>query len=110
MFLRMKAERPYRYDTVGQLIAAYNSRKAKGIHPYWSVNHGLTMSMYYVRRKNDKNKDRIRPNVIDTFLSLPISQTDPDGNVVEFQVDAFPTADEAHHCKLPLLPRSIFAT
>ncbi|KAK6825553.1 hypothetical protein PG987_013047 [Apiospora arundinis] len=39
-----------------------------GIKPYWCVNHGVTMSMYY---------------------------QDPDGNRIEFQVDSFDTADEA---------------
>ena len=43
--------------------------KANGIKPYWCVHHGLTISMYYA---------------------------DPDGNQMEFQVDAFDSADECN--------------
>jgi hypothetical protein len=42
--------------------------KEKGIKPYWAVHHGLTVALYYA---------------------------DPDGNQMEFQVDCFPTKDEA---------------
>ncbi|CAD6586963.1 MAG: hypothetical protein CYPHOPRED_003751 [Cyphobasidiales sp. Tagirdzhanova-0007] len=59
----------FSYDTLDHLFAAYKARKAIGVSPYWSVNHGMTTSMYY---------------------------TDPDGNIVEFQVDTFATAEEAH--------------
>ncbi len=41
---------------------------ARGIEPYWCVHHGLTVSMYYA---------------------------DPDGNQMEFQVDAFESMEEA---------------
>lgn len=47
---------------------AYRQRKARGIEPVWSVNHGPTTSMYY---------------------------KDPDGNKIEAQVDNFPTVEEA---------------
>ena len=37
-----------------------------GIHPYWRIHHGITVSLYY---------------------------RDPDGNRMEFQVDACSVAD-----------------
>ncbi|GAP88703.1 putative glyoxalase bleomycin resistance protein dioxygenase protein [Rosellinia necatrix] len=58
----------FTYGTLADLLAAYRQRKALGILPVWSVNHGPTTSLYY---------------------------QDPDGNRVETQVDNFDTADEA---------------
>ena len=51
----------YTYAGVGDLLATYERLKAAGIHPYWPVHHGTTLSLYYA---------------------------DPDGNRMEFQVDA----------------------
>ncbi|KAI1414132.1 Glyoxalase/Bleomycin resistance protein/Dihydroxybiphenyl dioxygenase [Hypoxylon sp. FL1857] len=58
----------FSYDSLNDLSTAYLQRKARGIIPVWSVNHGPTTSMYY---------------------------QDPDGNVIEMQVDNFETAEEA---------------
>jgi len=55
----------YSYGSLHDLFDNYALLKAKGILPYWCVHHGVTVSMYYA---------------------------DPDGNQMEFQVDAFPTA------------------
>jgi catechol-2,3-dioxygenase len=51
------------------LFDTYVECKASGILPYWCVHHGLTISMYFA---------------------------DPDGNQMEFQVDAFDTAGESN--------------
>lgn len=59
----------YTYSSLNDLFENYAELKAKGITPYWCVHHGITVSMYYA---------------------------DPDGNQMEFQVDAFDTADEAN--------------
>ncbi|KAI1137302.1 Glyoxalase/Bleomycin resistance protein/Dihydroxybiphenyl dioxygenase [Hypoxylon sp. FL0543] len=58
----------FSFETLNDLAAAYLQRKARGILPVWCVNHGPTTSMYY---------------------------QDPDGNVIETQVDNFETAEEA---------------
>ena len=55
----------YTYASLDDLFENYEQLKARGIKPYWCVHHGLTASMYYA---------------------------DPDGNQMEFQVDAFDTA------------------
>lgn len=59
----------YTYASLDDLFENYEQLKAKGIKPYWCVHHGLTVSMYYA---------------------------DPDGNQMEFQVDAFETAEESN--------------
>jgi catechol 2,3-dioxygenase-like lactoylglutathione lyase family enzyme len=51
----------YTYGSVGDLLDTYERLKAAGIKPYWSIHHGITLSNYY---------------------------RDPDGNRMEFQVDA----------------------
>lgn len=58
----------FSFETLDDLLLAYQQRKARGILPFWCVNHGPTTSMYY---------------------------QDPDGNQIETQVDNFSTAAEA---------------
>lgn len=57
----------YSYASTGDLLRTYKRLKSEGIKPTWSINHGLTLSLYY---------------------------TDPDGNEMEFQRDNFKTMDE----------------
>lgn len=59
----------FSFDTLADLLQAYKQRKALGILPKWSVNHGPTSSIYY---------------------------QDPDGNLIETQVDNFDTSDAAN--------------
>lgn len=59
----------FTYPDLGQLLATYQRLKASGIEPFWTINHGPTISIYY---------------------------RDPDGNKVELQVDVFKTAEEAN--------------
>lgn len=57
------------FDTLDDLCLTYRQRKEAGIEPTWCVNHGPTTSIYY---------------------------TDPDGNMIETQVDNFDTVEEAN--------------
>jgi catechol-2,3-dioxygenase len=59
----------FTYADLGQLLANYRRLKALGVEPYWTINHGPTISMYY---------------------------RDPDGNKVELQVDVFQTGEEVN--------------
>ena len=52
----------FEYDSVDELIATYKRLRSKGIGPHCALDHGMTLSLYYV---------------------------DPDGNSVELQVDNF---------------------
>jgi len=57
------------HASLEDLFSNYAHCKSKGVEPYWCVHHGLTVSMYYA---------------------------DPDGNQMEFQVNAFDTDDECN--------------
>jgi catechol-2,3-dioxygenase len=59
----------YTYASLEDLFANYVQLKALGTEPYWCIHHGITISMYY---------------------------GDPDGNQMEFQVDAMASNDEAN--------------
>jgi hypothetical protein len=59
----------YTFANAGEMLENYARLKQVGINPYWTVHHGVTLSMYY---------------------------RDPDGNRMEFQVDCCVDADEAH--------------
>lgn len=54
------------FASAGDLLATYKRLKAEGIMPYWPVHHGITLSLYYA---------------------------DPDGNRMEFQVEALPVVE-----------------
>ena len=58
----------FTFGSLNDLALTYTQRKTLGIEPAWCVNHGPTTSMYY---------------------------KDPDGNMIECQVDNFATPDEA---------------
>ena len=57
----------FTYASLRTLLANYKRLKASGIEPFWTINHGPTISLYY---------------------------KDPDGNRLELQHDVF-TTDEA---------------
>lgn len=59
----------FTYATLGELLANYRRLRNEGIEPYWPINHGPTVSMYY---------------------------RDPDGNRVELQFDIFASAAGAN--------------
>jgi catechol-2,3-dioxygenase len=59
----------YTYGSIAELLENYAQLRDVGIRPYWCVHHGITVSMYYA---------------------------DPDGNQMEFQVDAMPSNEAAN--------------
>ena len=59
----------YTYRSLSELFDNYAQLKEQSIMPYWCIHHGITVSMYY---------------------------GDPDGNQMEFQVDSFPSNDQAN--------------
>jgi catechol 2,3-dioxygenase-like lactoylglutathione lyase family enzyme len=58
----------FTYNSLDDLVTAYEQRKALGIHPFWCINHGTTTSIYY---------------------------QDPDGNEIETQIDNFEDPEDA---------------
>jgi catechol-2,3-dioxygenase len=58
----------YTFKSLRDLFENYAQLKELGIEPYWSIHHGVTVSLYYA---------------------------DPDRNQMEFQVDCFATNEES---------------
>lgn len=58
----------FTFNTLSELLLSYRQRKQKAIMPLWPVNHGPTTSIYY---------------------------RDPDGNMIETQVDNFDDPEAA---------------
>lgn len=56
----------FTYATLDDLLGQYERMGARGVRPYWTINHGMTLSAYY---------------------------RDPDGNQVETQVDTLSLDD-----------------
>ena len=59
----------YTYETLEDLFATYDRLKDAGIEPYWSINHGPTLSFYY---------------------------RDPDDNQIELQIDIYEDAQSTN--------------
>ncbi len=57
----------FTYASLGELLATYRRLRAHDIQPYWTINHGPTISLYY---------------------------KDPDGHRLELQHDVFERAEE----------------
>ena len=57
----------FTYASLGALLATYRRLRAHDIQPYWTINHGPTISLYY---------------------------KDPDGHRLELQHDVFERAEE----------------
>jgi len=59
----------YTFASLHDLLENWEQLKAIGIEPYWSIHHGITVSLYY---------------------------SDPDGNRMEFQVESYRDPEEAN--------------
>lgn len=51
----------FTFNELGQLLATYKRLKGEGILPFWTINHGPTISMYY--RDPDRNKVELQYDV-----------------------------------------------
>jgi len=60
----------FTYGSLGDLLNNYVRLKDEGIEPYWTINHGPTISFYY---------------------------RDPDSNQIELQIDNYPNPDDLLH-------------
>jgi catechol 2,3-dioxygenase-like lactoylglutathione lyase family enzyme len=59
----------FTFDRLDELLATYRRLKREGIEPFWTINHGPTISFYY---------------------------RDPDGNKIELQYDVCRTPAEVN--------------
>lgn len=77
----------YTFATLDDLFAKYEDLKAKGVLPYWTINHGFTLSAYY--RDPDGNQaelqiDTLNPDEADEFMQGPLFAANPIGINVDF--------------------------
>lgn len=77
----------FTYASLDDLFGQYERMKAKGISPYWTINHGMTLSAYY--RDPDGNQvetqvDAMSMHEADAFMSGPLFAANPIGIDVNF--------------------------
>ena len=77
----------FTYATLDDLLGQYERMKAKGISPYWMINHGMTLSAYY--RDPDGNQvetqvDTLTLEEADVFMASPVFAANPIGIEVDF--------------------------
>lgn len=73
----------YTYGDVGALLETYARLSAAGIHPYWSIHHGITLSNYY--RDPDGNRMEFQVDADDHFMTSPAFAANPIGIEVDME-------------------------
>jgi len=80
----------YSYSGIDDLMATYERLKDLSIRPFWCINHGPTLSLYY--KDPDGNKAELQIDVFDTieatniFLSSGAFSANPIG--IQFDPEA----------------------
>ena len=77
----------FTYANLDDLFGQYERMKARGISPYWTINHGMTLSAYY--RDPDGNQvetqvDSMTMEEADAFMAGPLFAANPIGINVDF--------------------------
>lgn len=77
----------FTYASLDDLFGQFERMKAKGISPYWTINHGMTISAYY--RDPDGNQvetqyDSMTMHEADAFMGGPLFAANPIGINVDF--------------------------
>ena len=77
----------FTYATLDDLFDQYERMKANGVSPYWTINHGMTLSAYY--RDPDGNQvetqvDSMNMEEADAFMAGPLFAANPIGRDVDF--------------------------
>ncbi len=107
----------FTYRTAADLFATYERLQGLGITPYWTINHGPTLSFYY--RDPDGNQCELQIDLLDNaaavnewfrtsdFATNPIGvQFDPDNLIRRYRAGEPPTT----LFKRPVLdPSEVFA-
>ena len=77
----------FTYESLDDLFATYERLAANGIKPYWCINHGPTLSMYY--QDPDKNQVELQIDVFDNNDSVTewFKQSDFDTNPIGVKFD-----------------------
>ena len=77
----------FTYESLDALFEQYEHMKNKGQSPYWTINHGMTLSAYY--RDPDGNQvetqfDAMTLEAADKFMAGPLFAANPIGVDVDF--------------------------
>ena len=78
----------FTFANIDDLFAQYEKMAAKGEKPYWTINHGFTLSAYY--RDPDGNQvetqvDSMSMEEADEFMAGPLFAANPIGINVDFE-------------------------
>ena len=77
----------FTYGSLEDLFGQYERMAAIGVKPYWTINHGMTLSAYY--RDPDGNQietqyDSMTMDEADEFMAGPLFAANPIGINVDF--------------------------
>lgn len=77
----------FTFASLDDLFSKYEELSAAGVLPYWTINHGMTLSAYY--RDPDGNQvelqvDSMDNQQADAFMNSPTFATNPIGIDVDF--------------------------
>ncbi len=78
----------FTFGSLDELFEQYKRLKARGVLPYWSINHGMTLSGYY--RDPDGNQVEFQHDLCsleeaDVFMRSPAFAANPIGIKVDFE-------------------------
>ena len=77
----------FTFATIDDLFAKYEEMKAKGCAPYWTINHGFTLSAYYRDPEGNQVEtqvDTMNMEEADAFMHGPLFAANPIGINVDF--------------------------
>lgn len=77
----------FTYDSLDSLLSQYERMKAKGVSPYLTIHHGMTISAYYA--DPDGNQVEAQVDVMDMdgaelFMNGPLFAKNPIGRKMDF--------------------------
>lgn len=77
----------FTYACLDDLFATYERLAGEDIHPYWCINHGPTLSMYY--RDPDNNQVELQIDIFETNEAVNewLAQSDFDTNPIGVKFD-----------------------
>ena len=79
----------FTFETIDDLFAQYEKMSARGCKPYWTINHGFTLSAYYRDPEGNQVEtqvDTLSLDDADAFMQGPLFAANPIGINVDFDV------------------------
>ena len=77
----------FTYATLDDLFDQYERMKAMGYTPYWTINHGMTLSAYYRDPEGNQVETQVDSMSVedaDAFMAGPLFAANPIGINVDF--------------------------